>query len=473
MKLCIQNIIDWLTNKNICGHSKIFPGKPILKTVKWLTDDMLENGILYVVPSTFPTDGTIVTYEDGILYYENHEPEDIFNELINIFRFYNAWEYELLETSFQRDSLTKLLITAQKIFSTNIVFINESNVIVAQTPDCTPDILYAIQHVKKEHILLCGTDDFPYEDTLEQHNFSSFFLPTLKSVLWYTEYPIGEIVVFEYSKPLNSGIIHMLNVLTNIISNYIALNPEKYISVSYLEKEFIKMINGKFIESDNFLIALHNLDWNLDDGFRIITLSGFSNFHEASDVANKLRSILANAYFLHHQEYLTILLNENKLYNSFMLITNFIREMQYKYFVGISLPFYYLKELFQFYRQALFALQYAQEHKQNIVLAQQIVPAALSQMIHEISSLQIMIHPDISALTEYDRRNQTNYLLTFKAFILSGCNHLDSSKKLGLHQNTLRYRIKRIEEIICGNLYDIQYREDILYSLLVAKPIDP
>ena len=459
MLLCIQNIIDWLGNKQIYGHANYSPGEPILRSVQWLSDKETEQGILYVVPSYQQKNGTIITYEDGILYYEDDEPEEIFNELLKAFYFYASWERELLETSFEADALYKLLDIANKVFETKLVIVNESNHVLAHTSNCSPETLFSATHLKKEQIVICETGF--------DSQYIPFGLPILKSVLWYTDYPIGEIIIYEYAKPLNSGILHMLNVFTNIVISHIALNPEKHIGAAYLEKEFIKMLQDEFVDSDNFLIALGNLDWNADDCYQVITLVHTFAGSDQSSLLPILKSRINHCYIIFFQDQLSILLNQTKNKDALNQTLNFLNTEKERVFAGISFPFCRIQKLNEYYKQSVFALDAAIKEKSTFVFIQQIIPKVLSMLIEEESTLSFMVHPDILKLKNYDSEHQTDYTKTFKAFVLSGCNYALSAQKLALHQNTLRYRIKKIEDLISGNLYELQYRENIIYSLLV------
>lgn len=50
-------------------------------------------------------------------------------------------------------------------------------------------------------------------------------------------------------------------------------------------------------------------------------------------------------------------------------------------------------------------------------------------------------------LLEYDKKNQTELILSLEAFLTKDCNVNEAAKLLHIHPNTLTYRIKRIVEI--------------------------
>ncbi len=161
MNLCIQNIIDWLEEKGIYGHFQLDPGTPTLKSVEWLTDEPVKSDRLYVVPHASSDDGTILTYGNGILYYESADPEYIFNEITNVFNYYNTLENDLLEAALKKNALSELVHTAQKIFGTDIIIFNEHHQTIAKTPGCTAQNIYACMRLSDDMIIDCGVLDYP------------------------------------------------------------------------------------------------------------------------------------------------------------------------------------------------------------------------------------------------------------------------------------------------------------------------
>ncbi len=58
-----------------------------------------------------------------------------------------------------------------------------------------------------------------------------------------------------------------------------------------------------------------------------------------------------------------------------------------------------------------------------------------------------LLHPMIQTLKNYDHAYNTDYLETLKIYIYSCYSKNDASEILGIHRNTLNYRLERIEEL--------------------------
>lgn len=71
----------------------------------------------------------------------------------------------------------------------------------------------------------------------------------------------------------------------------------------------------------------------------------------------------------------------------------------------------------------------------------------------------------LSVVTEYDERNNSGLLPTVTAFLECDCSWSRTAERLGLHQNTVRYRIARVEELTGRVLSSVEDRLDLFLAL--------
>lgn len=79
-----------------------------------------------------------------------------------------------------------------------------------------------------------------------------------------------------------------------------------------------------------------------------------------------------------------------------------------------------------------------------------------------------LIHPDIKLLHSYDEENNASLLATWIAYLKAHKHLLNAAESLGIHKNTLVYRLKRISEMTVSLNDD---SEDISYQLLSNEKI--
>nr|WP_243272727.1 helix-turn-helix domain-containing protein [Flavonifractor plautii] len=97
--------------------------------------------------------------------------------------------------------------------------------------------------------------------------------------------------------------------------------------------------------------------------------------------------------------------------------------------------------------------------------------AALSiieERLKNLPELQSLVHPDVRRLQQINRQGDSQYVRTLLEYLICGGNYTDTAQRLGLHRNSLIYRMTRIQEIIHCNLEDFQTRKVLLFSLLIA-----
>ncbi|BAH07811.1 PucR family transcriptional regulator [Clostridium kluyveri] len=73
----------------------------------------------------------------------------------------------------------------------------------------------------------------------------------------------------------------------------------------------------------------------------------------------------------------------------------------------------------------------------------------------------------LGELMEYDSKNSTSLVETLKVYINENCNLIHTAEELFIHKNTLKYRIKRIEEILNCNLRNMEhlFRFDMAFKI--------
>ncbi len=74
-------------------------------------------------------------------------------------------------------------------------------------------------------------------------------------------------------------------------------------------------------------------------------------------------------------------------------------------------------------------------------------------------------------MIEYDKANNTNYYKTLKCYCLKNRNTIDTASALFIHRNTLRYRLKKIEELFDISTEDLDTYFDLLFNIKILDYI--
>lgn len=129
--------------------------------------------------------------------------------------------------------------------------------------------------------------------------------------------------------------------------------------------------------------------------------------------------------------------------------------------IGISMPFQKPEGLYTAYRQALFAL--ARGEGPGIRACKDVALDYLLECLRENNLANTLLHPAVAALQDYDETNSSSLLETLQVYLECGLSQTLTAKKLFVHLNTLKYRIRRISEI--GNI-DFDNSSEVFYLQL-------
>ena len=91
-----------------------------------------------------------------------------------------------------------------------------------------------------------------------------------------------------------------------------------------------------------------------------------------------------------------------------------------------------------------------------------VLPYILSEMQRTVVSEAL--HPALKTLREYDLRHHTAFYDTLYVYLKNERSIAQTARELNLHRNSLLYRLKRLDELLDGDLNNPSVRLHILLS---------
>lgn len=142
--------------------------------------------------------------------------------------------------------------------------------------------------------------------------------------------------------------------------------------------------------------------------------------------------------------------------------SNFLQMNQMQ--VSISFRYENILDTHMYYRQAIFQLKNKKCHRQDrsYLYGDNYLYHLLEQCQGQIP-LKSLIHPDITFLLEYDKKNNTDYTQTLRCFIMNERNALRTANYLHIHKSTFFYRWGKIAELLelsddnCKSLFAYEF----------------
>lgn len=88
---------------------------------------------------------------------------------------------------------------------------------------------------------------------------------------------------------------------------------------------------------------------------------------------------------------------------------------------------------------------------------------------HDLQELKEYYLDTLGPLETYDKKHESNLMETLEIYIRNQCDLSKSADNLFLHRNSLRYRLKKIEEILNIDLNDMDHTLNLIIALKIKQ----
>jgi len=142
--------------------------------------------------------------------------------------------------------------------------------------------------------------------------------------------------------------------------------------------------------------------------------------------------------------------------------------------VGIGRPHRQLIDLRQSYYEASYAIKIRRLKGEPRVIASfaDLGSYGLLLGLQDTLSLEVFYDSVLGKLQEYDEQNSSDLVRSLACFLEANGHWGDAAEKLYVHRHTLRYRMKRVEEITGRDLDQSQDRMEFWLALKAKELID-
>ena len=142
--------------------------------------------------------------------------------------------------------------------------------------------------------------------------------------------------------------------------------------------------------------------------------------------------------------------------------------------VGIGRPHRQLIDLRQSYYEASYAIKIRKLKGERRVIASfdDLGSYGLLLGLQDTLSLEVFYDSVLGKLQDYDEQNSSDLVKSLSCFLEANGHWGDAAEKLYVHRHTLRYRMKRVEEITGRDLNQSQDRMEFWLALKAKELID-
>ena len=268
---------------------------------------------------------------------------------------------------------------------------------------------------------------------------------------------------------LYNEITEITNILNNYIYNYIV---EFVSSKDKFYTTIKKLCVNSFSDDDDTIIK--SINWSLNDNYSMYCVDLDGGLFKYRDMF-----IHGNKFILDHPMYLysiienntlLLLLNESKITSN--KIKNEINEYIKKYNLKYS-HIYLKKNLLNFYKAYNLAM-YILDNNLNI---EENIDDNLSDLIFsrwkDNDFINIALPEELIYLKENDNTKNSELLKTLYFYLIEERSLLKASKQMGIHRNSIVYRINKINELVDIDLENAKVRHNLLIALEILNKLNP
>ena len=292
----------------------------------------------------------------------------------------------------------------------------------------------------------------------------------LHTNIWFQNHRILEVVVLENKKPFIQSDMELMQIFAQYVELHVSLNKERYITGSDLSATFTALLDNKSVAPFEFINMNNSTGWSADDELAVL-LTDTSAKNDTPLLAvfrDKIKNVFSESYTFVYKNHVVSIINITKS-GGYRSVSKTIGKMISGEALRCGLSYEYTgaERTLEFYNQATLACIIADKQDKKFLDMYGAANTRITERMHSVSDLQAFIHPDLLRLDSLDPQRTSHYLETLYAYLLCGGNYTDTANYLGLHRNSLIYRMNRIQSIIKSDLNDVQNKHLMLISYLL------
>ncbi|MBO4818881.1 MAG: helix-turn-helix domain-containing protein [Firmicutes bacterium] len=471
--------------KTLCYHlgfenMTAFIGKnsPAVEHIRLKGNGRKEKDTIYI-EAVESSSGQVVSLslgEDRIEIYR-HGLAEVFNAVSDITDAYESWDRQLQSDETQKDG-------AQKILEHALDYLEGGFYVYTTTGKAFSAASKVV--MEKDHFweFIASMDDYAYERLQELERridfagFNEVTGPIIRKEKTggniYVHLPIevgnvinyAHLIYFCYEERLfpNTDIVlaRVAAHLGSCFDNYRSTGPSKR-SIEIMKS----IINGHDTLSKEVTDYFNEIQWQQTDRYQCLCVS-------CSEQERDFK--LTKAYRLFCDYFpsaiacvdgttLQGLINTRGISNYGSKLRSLLSELSSEYVCGISNPFHYLVSVRLYCTQAEKEMERAIDEGVDRSFAKDHELDYFRDLLTEKPLNESYINRNLLNLVNHDMRYGTKYYATVRAYITAFYHISDASRLLGIHRNTLLFRLDQIRQLIDFSEFDAAYQNKDIEQL--------
>lgn len=272
--------------------------------------------------------------------------------------------------------------------------------------------------------------------------------------------PIGYYLVLEEKSPLDSIPEETYEMVSGVLSKCVCLERPLQ-SAGWgndCENIILTLLQDGFQDKSHFIERVQKSGFSGSGHYRVFCVeirnrySGKGLIYDSGqDIRNNIGRCLPLSWQVYYQNHLVVVADfGSKLYQREGILDALERFLSFKNLqAGLSDCFENLYQLKQYFEQAFETHELAQlmGDERPIVLYDDYKLYSLFDRIKEEEAFVQFATTDVQILSDFDKKNGTEYLETVFQYLRNGCSVKKTAEAMFVHRNTVTYRIARVNEL--------------------------
>lgn len=407
-----------------------------------------------------------------IIILHSNNVNDILNDLLAVFDFYNSWEASVWEATAHK-SFQRVVDLGTTVLENPVMLADSSGSVLAMSSAFREDDIneYWVEarNTNRVPTAILGAPMRTLDGEISSWTDEprEYLLPngtaTIGVFLTVDNEAVAGLGIWQYKNPIKPGDLWLAKILYNALLSMIG-DPKERVPLRSSPAIIGDLLSGTEIDGT----LLEKLELRCRGPWKLLVID--NPFHidvvYKRSIVQQLRNSQIPCVPLIYEEHVVALVSGDR---AGMLTDSVIgtREKQY-YLAGLSLPFDNLRNTSARYQQTLFAIGQA-GGRPGIYQGEDYALPYLLSVMGEQNAMAALTHPALNELRRYDAEKHSELYDTLYYYLLYERSILLGSQAMHIHRNSFMYRIQRIKEMTGLDLDDPMLRIYLLLSFLLEK----
>lgn len=418
----------------------------------------------------------ILVHGHDLMFIEDQSAEDILNETLAAFDYYNSWENSLWAAALDSNPVQSMVDASEEVLQGPLGISDSQGHVIAHTKDTTllPDNAgwHAVAETKLVPNTYTSSQIRDQSGTLQRDWSTKPQIIKMEnnicigSQIVAGEEIVGGFYLEQYRKEFTLGDVHLAQVFCEVLSSLSSTQGSR------TEVRTTAAILGTLLHGDepseSALAQLGTYFIN-EQSYQLLAIRSVTssiNIVRKNTLLETIKTTSKDTLSLVYGEDIVCLLQSANLASFLKSLGSTIRLEHYA--LGISLPLESWRQVFSHYQQAQFALSLKGEVT-GIYYFQDVALESLIQEMRALDDTLDLTHPALSLLAKYDEHHDTELSATLERYLNNERNMVMTAEQLCIHRNSMKYRMRRIRDLIDINLDDPRERLYLLLSYYLTR----